>query len=117
MKNGNILARLKFSVAGLRSVWIRERSFRTQTALTAGLFLTCLWIQPSAIWWAMIIVSVSFASSMEIVNGALEAVIDRLHPERHPAIGTAKDMASAAAFVANCATGLVFIVLLNDEFL
>ena len=117
MKNGNIIVRVKFSFAGVLSAWTRERSFRTQALLAMAIIVTCVWVQPSAVWWAIMLLAISCGSAMELLNGAFETVIDHLHPAQHPEIGVAKDMASAAAFVANCATGLAFMVMLATELL
>jgi diacylglycerol kinase (ATP) len=72
-------------------------------------------LQAEAIWWGLVVAVLAAASAMEIANAAFEALIDHLHPERHPHIGAAKDMASAAAFTCNCASMLVVVVMLLDH--
>ena len=59
---------------------------------------------PEPWWWATMVLAVACGWAFEAMNAALEALCDRLHPDRDPAIGRAKDMASAAAFIVNCAT-------------
>ncbi|PCJ86698.1 MAG: diacylglycerol kinase [Thiotrichaceae bacterium] len=49
---------------------------------------------------------------MEILNSAIEAVVDRLGDEIHPLSGRAKDMGSAAVFLAFVITGLIWFSVL-----
>lgn len=96
---------------GLRQAWKRERSFRAQV-LFAGLALGITAIfQASVLWWGILIAMLTTASAFEMINAAMEAMMDELHPHHHPAIGAAKDMASAAAFVCNCASGLLLCLM------
>lgn len=103
-KNAGILARAGYSVAGLRAAWRGERSFRDHVMLSAVLFAAMAVLRPEAWWWAAIGLAVACGWAFEAMNAAIEALCDRLHPDRDPAIGRAKDMASAAAFTVNCAT-------------
>lgn len=72
-------------------------------------------LRADAIWWAVVITVLAAASAVEIFNAAFEVLIDHLHPERHTAIGAAKDMASAAAFTCNCASILVVVLMMLDN--
>jgi diacylglycerol kinase (ATP) len=56
---------------------------------------------PALLWWALVGLALATGLALELVNGALEALADRLHPGIHPEIGVAKDMASGAALVVN----------------
>lgn len=112
MKNGNILSRAKFSLAGLRHAWSHERSFRTQVMFSVVVVAVLVWEQPPPVWWIAIALALAIASAMELVNAAIEALADRLHPEPHPQIGQAKDMASAAAFVLNSCCGIIVLLML-----
>lgn len=48
----------------------------------------------------------------ELMNAALETLADRLHPERHPEIGAAKDMAAGAVLAASVAAVLVAVAFI-----
>ncbi len=115
MKNSNIYSRAKFSVAGLHHAWVRELSFRTQIFLSAAVLFALILLQPSGTWWAIIVLAMASASAIEVLNGALEAIIDQLHPARHHVIGMAKDMASAAAFIVNCATVVTVAIMALEQ--
>ena len=92
--------RLGHALRGLRDAWPRERSLRTHALLAlaagAGLAVT----GAAAVWWALGALAVAGVMAAELLNTALEALADRLHPERHPEIRFAKDVAAAAVLVA-----------------
>ncbi|MHC5209582.1 MAG: diacylglycerol kinase [Planctomycetota bacterium] len=99
MKNRPLHERMRFALAGLRAGLATEHSVRTEAlALVIWLGVLC-WLQPAPMWWALSILSMLLITAVELLNSALEAAVDRLHPERHPAIGMAKDMAAGAVFL------------------
>lgn len=100
MKGRPLRERLGFAMAGLRTAWRREASFRSHLGFAAAVLLTLVVLRPSPIWWGLVGVTVAIVLALELVNSALEGVIDLLHPARHPAIGAIKDMLAGAVLVA-----------------
>lgn len=103
MKNQAILRRLTFAVAGLRTAFRTEHSFKTHIVATVGVLAVLLWLEPSALWWAIAALTVGFVLAAELVNTALEGLADHLHPEQHAAIRAVKDCAAGAVLVASIA--------------
>ena len=75
--------------------------------LFATSFFCCLFMIPLALWLgddaiekALMIGSVLLVLVVELLNSAIEAVVDRIGTERHELSGRAKDQGSAAVFVA-----------------
>ena len=69
-------------------------------------------LEPSFLWWLLVLITISVVLAAELFNTALEFVIDRLHPEQHPAIAMAKDCAAGAVLVLSFASlGLVGALL------
>ncbi len=52
---------------------------------------------------------------VEILNSAVEAVVDRSGTERHPLAGMAKDMGSAAVMLSFALLGTVWLLVLSDR--
>jgi diacylglycerol kinase (ATP) len=52
---------------------------------------------------------------VEILNSAVEAVVDRSGTERHPLAGMAKDMGSAAVMLSFALLGTVWLLVLSDH--
>lgn len=103
MKNAGMHRRVAYSLAGIRDGWRRERSFRTHAALTALAIATLCLLRPSPAWWLALGIALAVGLAMELFNGALEALIDHLHPELHAEIRVAKDMASGGVLLVNLA--------------
>ena len=66
-------------------------------------------LQPSLVWQVALAAMLSVGFAAELLNGSIEALLDRLHPERDPEIGAAKDMGSAAVLVVNIASTAIFV--------
>lgn len=112
MKNSGMARRIGFSLAGLCTVFRRERSFRTHVLLSALLIAITGIIQPPFIWWAVILQGILVGLAMEAINGAIEALADLVEPLRNPVVGAVKDMASAAAFLVNLGVMFAFGLML-----
>ena len=117
MKNQSLKNRFLFACNGIRSTWAREKSFRTHSTWAVIALLSLIVLRPQPLWWALFLLLITCVLSAELVNTALENVIDRLHPEQHPSIGLAKDCAAGAVLVFALAAVLIFIALLVDRFL
>lgn len=107
-KKNSQWARFTFAMAGLGAAWRMERSFRTEVIGAMIVFVALAAKRVEALWWLLAILSTAAILSAELVNTAVEAVCDALHPERHPLIKVAKDCASAAVLIANF-TAVVFL--------
>lgn len=101
MKGQGLLRRLGFAANGLRTALIRERSLRAQALAAAGVVAVLALTRPPALWWAIGLLAIGLVLVAELVNTALEALADHLHPERHPEIRAVKDIAAAAVLLAS----------------
>lgn len=112
MKNQPLYRRVRFALAGVAAGWRREANFRIEIAAAAVALAVLLAFRPAALWWAIVALTVSVVLAVELVNAALEAIIDRMHPDEHPAIRTAKDIAAAAVLIAAVGAACVGVALL-----
>ena len=90
---------LIWSAKGLRAGWTFEASFRLEVYLCIILFPLGLWIGRGGIEKALLCGSLLLVLSAELLNSAVEAVVDKVSPEFHELAGRAKDMGSAAVFL------------------
>ena len=114
MKNARFLTRLGYALAGIATVWRRERSFRTQVVLGAAALVVVVVLRPAPIWVAALVIAAALVLTLEMVNSALEYLIDHLHPDHHEAIGAAKDAAAGAVLLASIAALSVGGLMLWD---
>lgn len=96
---GRILKAAVWSLQGLRAAWVHESSFRLEVYLLVVLAPLALWLGDSGLERALMIGSCLLVLAAELLNSAVEAVIERYGPEHHELAGRAKDMGSAAVFV------------------
>ncbi|MGH8122268.1 MAG: diacylglycerol kinase [Rudaea sp.] len=90
---------LIWSLSGLRASWRFEASFRLEVYLCIILFPLGLWLGHGAVEKALLCGSLLLVLATELLNSAIEAVVDKASPEFHELAGRAKDMGSAAVFV------------------
>ena len=112
MKNRPFHQRLGFAVAGIREGWRRERSFRTQVLLGGLAVVALLILRPAPIWWALFVLIIALIWAMELMNSALETLIDHLHPGLHDEIRALKDMAAGAVLVLSLASLVIAAMML-----
>jgi len=112
VKNRPLRDRLGFAVAGLRSGWFRERSFRTQGVFALVAFAVLVLLRPEPIWWAIVALVAAMVLALELVNSALEGVIDLLHPGIHPEIKIIKDMLAGAVLIVSLSALVVAAALM-----
>jgi diacylglycerol kinase (ATP) len=90
----------RYSVAGFRSALRHEAAFRQEMGLFCLLGPAGLWLGVSGLERALLVGSLLLVLLTELLNSALEAALDRHGPDFHPLAGRAKDLGSAAVFVA-----------------
>lgn len=101
-----------YSLAGLRAAILGEAAFRQLLVLSAVLIpLACL-LNVSALERAVLLLVVFVALIVELLNSAIEAVVDRISLELHPLSKQAKDMGSAAQLVSLLMILTVWLVIL-----
>lgn len=101
-----------YSWQGLRAAWQHEAAFRQEaTAAIVAIAIAC-WLDVDTVARILMIGSVVLVIIVEILNSAIEAVVDRIGQERHPLAGRAKDMGSAAVLLAIILALFVWIALL-----
>ncbi|WP_125075914.1 diacylglycerol kinase [Pseudoxanthomonas sp. SGT-18] len=94
-----ILQAAQWSLQGLAAAWRHESSFRLEVYLFGVLAPLALWLGRDGIERALLLGSMLLVLAAELLNSAIEAVIERYGPEHHELAGRAKDMGSAAVFV------------------
>ncbi|MBM9538327.1 diacylglycerol kinase [Desulfobulbus alkaliphilus] len=114
--NGQGLARLiraiTCSQAGLMAAWKNEEAFRQELLLALVLIPLGLWLGDSGVERALLVGSVVLVVLVELLNTAVEVVVNRIGTDHHQLSGLAKDLGSAAVFVALVHAVLVWLLVL-----
>ena len=90
-----------WSMKGLRATWDVESSFRLEVYLFLVLAPLGYWLGANGVERAILIGTLVLVLVVEVLNSAVEAVVDRWGPEHHELAGRAKDMGSAAVFLSD----------------
>ena len=114
MKGKSFFHRLRFASAGLRVAFQNEASFRAQVFAAFGAIAVTAWLNPPALWLALVIVMVVLVLAAELFNTALEHLIDGLHPEQAEFVRIAKDCSAAAVLLFSITSVVVFALMLLE---
>jgi diacylglycerol kinase (ATP) len=102
----------RYSFAGLSAAARYEEAFRQELALAVVLIPLGLWLGATGVERALLAGSVLLVLVVELLNSAVEAVVDRVSLEPHSLAKRAKDMGSAAVLLSLVNVGLVWLLVL-----
>ena len=114
MKGKPFYRRLKFAWEGWRAAFKNEASFRTEVFPAIGAIAVTVWMNPPALWLALVIVMIALVLAAELFNTALEHALDGLHPEQASFVRLAKDCAAASVMVLSACSVIVFLLMLVE---
>ncbi|MCW3172420.1 diacylglycerol kinase [Shewanella subflava] len=106
-----------FSMQGLKAAFKSEAAFRQELALAFLMLPVAMLVDVSTVERLMLILGLFLVLIVELLNSAVEAVVDRFGGEIHPLSGQAKDIASAAVFLSLVFCGICWIAILGPLFL
>src|ERR1700683_3748984 len=110
-----LLRAFGYSFQGFRHVWREEAAFRQEVALSLLVIPAGLYLGRSGVERALLVCPMLLILVVEILNSAVEAVVDRSGMERHPLAGMAKEMGSAAVMLSFVLLGTVWFLVLSDH--
>ena len=97
---------------GFAAAWREEEAFRQECLLGAVVVPLGLWLGATGVERALLVGPMFLVLAIELVNSAVEATVDRIGLERHPLSAIAKELGSAAVFVAFALLALNWILVL-----
>ena len=100
------------SIAGLGDAWRHESAFRQEILLAAVLIPAACWVHVSAVERALLVGAVLLVMIVELLNTSVEAAIDRISFDHHSLSKRAKDIGSAAVFMALVLLAVVWGLIL-----
>jgi diacylglycerol kinase (ATP) len=121
VENDNIFRHIQnaviYSIAGFKAAWKNEMAFRIEVIVIALMMPIGAWIGETAVEWALLIGSGLLILITELLNSAVENVVDRIGTEHHILSKHAKDLGSAAAAVSMLAAVIVWGLIAYERFL
>ena len=100
---------------GILLLCLTQWNFRIH--LVAGLAAICLgwYFQILPTEWLVLILAIGLVLSAEALNTAIERMVDRIEPQRHPAARDAKDLAAAGVLIASVCSFIVGVILFGSR--
>lgn len=87
-----------YSFKGIKAAWINEAAFRQELSLMILMVPAAFWLGQTTEQRLLLILPCFMVVIAELINSAIEAVVDRISLEHHTLSGQAKDIGSAAVF-------------------
>ena len=110
---GDILSSFRYSMQGITYSFKSQRNFRIHTFCAVAVFALIIWLKLSLLHTAILVLTVASVLILELINTAIEAVVDlSIGPQFHPLAKTAKDCAAAAVLVASINALLIAFIIL-----
>ncbi|MFS1537383.1 MAG: diacylglycerol kinase [Candidatus Phlomobacter fragariae] len=106
-----------YSLKGLRSAWKSEEAFRQEAIMVVIAIIVAFLLDVQRIERLLLISSVVLIAIVELLNSAIEAVVDRIGTELHELSGKAKDMSSAAVFISIWLAIFIWSVVICNHYL
>ncbi|AQS36547.1 diacylglycerol kinase [Shewanella psychrophila] len=106
-----------FSMKGLKAAWIHEAAFRQELMLAVIMLPIAVLVDITTLEKLLLIFTLFIVLIVELLNSAIEAVVDRIGDEIHTLSGQAKDIASAAVFMSLTLCGITWAVILGSRYL
>ncbi len=108
---------LIYSWQGLKAAFKYEEAFRLELLTLPILLPAAIYLGEGTIERVLLIGVLFIVLIMELVNSAIEAVVDRIGTEQHPLSGRAKDIGSAAVFLAMQLVVFTWVMILGPRYL
>ena len=105
-----------YSWKGFRAAWVNEAAFRQEGVAAIVAVAIAYWLEVDGITRGLLSGAVLLVMIVEILNSAIEAVVDRIGPEHHELSGRAKDMGSAAVLLAIIIALITWAMLLWSHY-
>lgn len=107
-----LIAATGYSFQGFRAAWRNEAAFRQELVLALIFLPAAFWLGDTLTHQLLLVMSCALVVLAELLNSAIESVVDRISDEHHELSGRAKDIGSAAVFV----TLTLFVVMWGLSF-
>ncbi len=112
----HVVKAMHFSALGLRAAWQYEEAFRLELLALVFMVPAALWLGETGVEYALLLGTLMLVLVVELLNSALEVIVDRISIDHHILSGRAKDIGSAAVFMTLMLVTVVWGAILYDKF-
>lgn len=116
-KSLNLRASIRFACCGIKLVFQRERNLRIHFLLAVLIFAAAAWLKIDKVEWLILILTIAVVLGAEIMNSAVEYLVDLSTLEYHHLAKAAKDAAAGAVLVTAMAAVIIGIIIFGPRLL
>lgn len=106
-----------FAIQGFRTAWKTERNIKVMACGGAFAVVMGIVLQFDLISWALVLLCCGVVIAAELLNTAIETIVDLVSPEYHPLAGRAKDISAGAVWALSFVVAVVGIIVFVRAFL
>ena len=112
----NFWQSLAFALAGMHHAFNSQRNLRIHVTVAVAVVIAGLSLRISRTEWAVVVTLVALVIGLELLNTAIEALVDVASPVPHPLAKIAKDTAAGAILVAAAGSAIVGLIIFLPRF-
>ncbi|MCM3111383.1 diacylglycerol kinase family protein [Lederbergia lenta] len=112
-----LAASFKYAFQGLKHVIIHERNFRIHMIIAILIIIIANYLNISRLEWLFIIISIFGVLVLELVNSAVERVVDLITLDINPLAKQAKDIAATAVLLYAIMAAIIGLIILGPKLL
>ncbi|WP_102026992.1 diacylglycerol kinase family protein [Salirhabdus sp. Marseille-P4669] len=102
---------LRYALNGIFLTFRTERNFRIHVAFKILVIIVGFFLELSKLEWGIIILCIALVLMAEMLNSALELLIDHLFPNVHPVAGKVKDIAAGSVLIAAICSAIIGFII------
>lgn len=110
-----LMGAARYSWQGLQAAWRCEAAFRQEVWALAVLIPLAGWLASTSLEFVLLVGVWLWVIVVELLNSAIETLVDRIDPDYHPLAGRAKDMGSAAVLVSIVIATIVWVAMIWEN--
>ncbi|HEY60750.1 MAG TPA: diacylglycerol kinase family protein [Anaerolineae bacterium] len=107
----NIIIYFQYAFNGIKYALITQKNLRIHFLITIFIFVFGIYLNLLPIEWCVLILSIVFVIISEIINTALEIIVDMISKEKNGLAKNAKDLCAAAVLIPTFASVLIGIFI------
>lgn len=100
-----------FAIQGFRTAWRTERNIKVMVGGGACAIVVGIVLRLDLISWAIVLLCCGVVIAAELLNTAIETIVDLVSPEYHPLAGRAKDISAGAVWALCVIVALVGLLV------
>ncbi|TKC19951.1 diacylglycerol kinase family protein [Robertmurraya kyonggiensis] len=116
-KSSNVIRSFQYAIQGITHTLMKERNMQIHVSISVIVVFVSFILKLSAIEWLFILFAIGGVFALELVNTAIERIVDLVTKEYHPLAKQAKDIAAGAAFIYSILSVIVGIIIFLPKIL